>query len=106
MSLSDQDVERIAKLARLAVSAAELPAVRGKLNAILGVIDQMQAVDTQGVEPLAHPTAFAQQVALRLREDVVTEPSNKAEAEATRARNMQNAPAQQDGLFLVPRVIE
>jgi aspartyl-tRNA(Asn)/glutamyl-tRNA(Gln) amidotransferase subunit C len=102
MSLSDQDIARIAKLARLAVSPAELPDVRGKLNAILGVIDQMQAVDTQGVAPLAHPTAFVQQVALRLREDVVTEPND----EATRARNMQNAPAQQDGLFLVPRVIE
>ncbi|MFM2400234.1 MAG: asparaginyl/glutamyl-tRNA amidotransferase subunit [Pseudomonadota bacterium] len=102
MSLSDQDIERVAKLARLAVSPAELPDVRSKLNAILGVIDQMQAVDTQGVAPLAHPTAFVQQVALRLRPDEVTEPSD----EATRAANMQNAPAQQDGLFLVPRVIE
>jgi aspartyl-tRNA(Asn)/glutamyl-tRNA(Gln) amidotransferase subunit C len=102
MSLSDQDVERIAQLARLAISSAELPGVRGKLNAILGVIDQMQAVDTNGVEPLAHPTAFVQHVALRLREDLVTEPGD----EATRAANMQNAPAQQDGLFLVPRVIE
>jgi aspartyl-tRNA(Asn)/glutamyl-tRNA(Gln) amidotransferase subunit C len=102
MSLSNQDVLRIAKLARLAVGGDELPAVQDKLNAILGVIDQMQAVDTQGVEPLAHPTAFAQQVALRLREDRVTEPND----EATRAANMAGAPAQEDGLFLVPRVIE
>jgi aspartyl-tRNA(Asn)/glutamyl-tRNA(Gln) amidotransferase subunit C len=102
MSLSDQDVQRIAKLARLAVAPEELAPVRSKLNAILGVIDQMQAVDTDGVEPLAHPTAFVQQVALRLRPDAVTQPTD----EATRALNMQNAPAQQDGLFLVPRVIE
>jgi aspartyl-tRNA(Asn)/glutamyl-tRNA(Gln) amidotransferase subunit C len=102
MSLSDQDVQRIAKLARLAVAPEELAPVRSKLNAILGVIDQMQAVDTAGVEPLAHPTAFVQQVALRLRPDAVTQPTD----EATRALNMQNAPAQQDGLFLVPRVIE
>jgi aspartyl-tRNA(Asn)/glutamyl-tRNA(Gln) amidotransferase subunit C len=102
MSLSDQDVLRIAKLARLAVQADELPAVQGKLNAILGVIDQMQAVDTRGIEPLAHPTAFAQHVALRLREDVVTEPND----EATRAANMAGAPVQEDGLFLVPKVIE
>jgi aspartyl-tRNA(Asn)/glutamyl-tRNA(Gln) amidotransferase subunit C len=102
MSLSDQDVQRIAKLARLAVDAQELPAVRQKLNAILGVISQMQAVPTQGIAPLAHPTAFVQPVALRLREDCVTEPND----EPSRAANMANAPAQEDGLFLVPRVIE
>lgn len=102
MELTESQVLRIATLARLAVAPSEMPAIRGKLGAILTLIDDMQAQDTAGVEPLAHPTAFVEHVALRLREDVVTEPND----EATRAKNMRNAPAQQGGLFLVPRVIE
>lgn len=101
--LSEADVLRIAKLARLGLDSRQIEPVRAKLNAILGVIDQMQAQDTRSVEPLAHPTAFVMDVALRLREDIVTEPGD----EATRARLMANAPVPpEQGMFLVPRVIE
>ena len=95
MSLTQQDVMRIAKLARIAVTDAEIDAVSGQLNEIFGLIKQMQAVDTDGVEPLAHP----QDACLRLRADVVTEPYRR---EAFLAL----APQSEAGLFLVPRVIE
>jgi aspartyl-tRNA(Asn)/glutamyl-tRNA(Gln) amidotransferase subunit C len=70
-----------------------------RLNSFFGIVEAMRAVDTTGVEPLAHPLAVIQDVQLRLRDDVVSEPDQ-------RAANQQNAPAVEDGLFLVPKVIE
>lgn len=102
MELTESQVLRIATLARLAVCPNQLPAIGQKLGAILTLIDVMQATDTSGIEPLAHPTAFAQPIELRLRDDLPTEPGD----EASRAHHMASAPAQQDALFLVPRVLE
>lgn len=99
LQFSSSEVQKLARLSRIAVSPAEAAQLTTEFDAIFSVIAQMQSVDTQGVAPLAHPTAFTQEVALRLREDVVTQ-TNQREA------LMQNAPAQEDGLFLVPRVIE
>jgi aspartyl-tRNA(Asn)/glutamyl-tRNA(Gln) amidotransferase subunit C len=95
MSLTHQDVARIAKLARIAVSDREIEEVGLQLNTIFGLIEKMQAVDTSGVEPMAHP----QDVALRLRPDVVTEPDRRDAFLAV-------APQVEAGLFLVPRVVE
>ena len=103
MEMTSQQVQRIATLARLGISDAEIESIRIKLNSILALVDQMQAQDTTVVQPLAHPTAFVSEVALRLREDKVTEPSDLA----TRDRNMVNTPVPaQNGMFIVPRVIE
>ncbi len=71
----------------------------GQLNGFFDLVEQMRAVDTQGIEPLAHPVAAMQDIALRLRDDLVTEPDN-------RDANQRSAPAVERGLFLVPRVIE
>ena len=69
------------------------------LNGFFGIVEAMSAVDTSGVEPLAQPTAAVQDVALRLRDDVASEPNN-------REANMRNAPEAAEGYFLVPKVIE
>jgi aspartyl-tRNA(Asn)/glutamyl-tRNA(Gln) amidotransferase subunit C len=95
MSLTLSEVMRIAALARIAVSPAEAEAVRSQLNGILGLIEEMQAVDTTGVEPMAH----ARDVTLRLRDDVVTETDRHGAFQAV-------APQVEDGLYLVPKVIE
>ena len=95
MSLTHQDVARIAKLARIDVNEAEIAATADKLNDIFSLIEKMQAVDTTGIEPMAHP----QDVSLRLRDDAVTE-TNQREAFQT------VAPQVEKGLFLVPKVIE
>jgi aspartyl-tRNA(Asn)/glutamyl-tRNA(Gln) amidotransferase subunit C len=95
MSLSLEDVKRIAQLARIDIAPAQAEQVLGQLNGILDLIAQMQAVDTTGVEPMSHPLGGGQ----RLREDIVTEPQ-------AREANMLNAPARDQGLFLVPKVIE
>lgn len=95
MELSLDEVHRLARLARIAISDAEAAAVSAQLGGIFGLIEQMQAVDTSGVEPMAH----AQDLVLRLREDVVTE------ADA-RERFLALAPDAQDGLYVVPQVIE
>ena len=95
MALSLDDVKRIAALARLSISPQEAEHALGQLNGIFTLIEQMRSVDTTGIAPMSHALGGTQ----RLREDAVTE------ADA-RAANMLNAPAQQDGLFLVPRVIE
>lgn len=102
MSLTSQDIDRIAQLARLDLSAGERGALLGQLNGFFDLAQRLQAVDTQGVQPLTHPVdalpgATAQ--ALRLRDDVVTE-TNRREA------HQQSAPAVERGLFLVPRVVE
>ena len=99
MSLTPEDVSRIAHLARLELSAAESAALLGQLNGFFRIVEQMSAVDTRGVEPLYTPLSALHEVALRLREDRVTETDE-------RSANQASAPAVEDGLFLVPRVIE
>jgi len=101
MSLTPADISRIANLARLELSPAESDRMLARINGFFAIVEQMRAVDTTGIEPLAHPTmgAVAGQAALRLREDVASEP-NQREA------NQQSAPAVERGLFLVPKVIE
>ena len=99
MALNSQDVERIAHLARLELSAAEQATLLGQLNGFFSIVEAMGAVDTRGVEPLYTPLSATQTVSLRLRDDVVTETDE-------RERNQRSAPAVDDGLFLVPKVIE
>lgn len=95
MTISLADVHRIAHLARIEIDAGQAEEVRAKLDAIFGMIGELAAVDTRGVVPMAH----AQDVMLALREDVVTETDR-------RAAYQQVAPAVEDGLYLVPKVIE
>jgi aspartyl-tRNA(Asn)/glutamyl-tRNA(Gln) amidotransferase subunit C len=95
MALERSDVEKIAHLARLGLDEAEIPRTTETLNSILGLIDAMQAVDTQGVEPLAHPLDATQ----RLRADAVAEENHRDAYQAI-------APAVESGLYLVPKVIE
>jgi aspartyl-tRNA(Asn)/glutamyl-tRNA(Gln) amidotransferase subunit C len=99
MALTPQDVSRIAHLARLELSADERAAMLAQLNGFFAIVEQMSAVDTRGVEPLYTPLSAVGEVALRLRDDTVTEVDE-------RAANQRSAPAVQDGLFLVPKVIE
>lgn len=99
MALTSQDVSRIAQLARLELRDDEQAAMLTQLNEFFDIVEKMRAVDTSGVEPLYTPLSAIEDVTLRLREDVVTEPNN-------REANMANAPAQDGGLFLVPKVIE
>ena len=99
MSLTSQDIARIANLARLELQPAEADHMREQINGFFSIVEAMQAVDTRGIEPLAHPVAAIEDVRLRLREDVVSEPDN-------RQANQQSAPAVERGLFLVPKVIE
>jgi aspartyl-tRNA(Asn)/glutamyl-tRNA(Gln) amidotransferase subunit C len=99
MALTPEDVSRIAHLARLELSPAEQSAMLAQLSGFFRIVEQMSAVDTGGVEPLYTPLSAVQAVALRLRDDVVTETDD-------RAANQRSAPAVEDGLFLVPKVIE
>ncbi|MDE2299503.1 MAG: Asp-tRNA(Asn)/Glu-tRNA(Gln) amidotransferase subunit GatC [Burkholderiales bacterium] len=98
MALTPDDVTRIAHLARLELQDPDRAAMLAQLNGFFRVVEQMSAVDTRGVEPLYTPLSAVQQVALRLREDVVTETDQ-------RAANQRSAPSVEDGLFLVPKVI-
>jgi aspartyl-tRNA(Asn)/glutamyl-tRNA(Gln) amidotransferase subunit C len=93
--LSLEQIARIAHLARLELSAAETADMRAKLNDILAMVDQMSAVDTAGVEPMSHP----QEVTQRLRDDAITEANQRELFQSL-------APAVEDGLYLVPKVIE
>lgn len=102
MALTTQDVTRIAKLARLELNEATQARMLNELNHIMQIIEKLQSVDTTGVEPLAHPLSAHQSIHLRLREDEVTEVAS----EERRQQLMQNAPASENGLFLVPKVIE
>ena len=95
MSLSLDEVRHIAKLARLELAPGELEATQAKLNGIFSLIEEMQAVDTDGVEPMSHPQELAQ----RLRPDAVTETDHRAAFQAV-------APQTEAGLYLVPKVIE
>jgi aspartyl-tRNA(Asn)/glutamyl-tRNA(Gln) amidotransferase subunit C len=99
MSLTPSDIARIANLARLELQPAESARMLIQINGFFGLVETMRAVDTTGIEPLAHPTAALGEVALSLREDVFSEP-NQREA------NQRSAPAVERGLFLVPKVIE
>ena len=95
MSLDLDQIRRIARLARITVSDADALATAEQLNGVLGLIEEMQAVDTAGVEPMSHAIDLPQ----RLREDAVTESDRHADFQAV-------APAVENGLYLVPKVIE
>jgi len=99
MSLTSADIARIANLARLELNPAEGERMLTQINGFFEMVEKIRAVDTTGVEPLAHPMATVQEISLRLREDRVSEPNN-------REANQRNAPAIEHGLFLVPKVIE
>lgn len=99
MSLNAQDIARIANLARLELQPDESERMLAQINGFFAIVEKMRAVDTAGVEPLTHPVAAVQEVALRLREDVASEPNQREE-------NQKSAPAVERGLFLVPKVIE
>ncbi len=99
MSLTSADIARIANLARLELKPVEAGRMLTQINGFFDLVEKMRAVDTTGILPLAHPLAAVQDITLRLREDRVSEPDN-------RAANLRNAPAVEHGLFLVPRVIE
>ena len=99
MALTSQDIARIANLARLELNPAESERMLTQINGFFDIVEKMRAVDTSGVEPLAHPVAAIQDVALRLRDDVASEPNQ-------RDANQRSAPAVERGLFLVPKVIE
>jgi aspartyl-tRNA(Asn)/glutamyl-tRNA(Gln) amidotransferase subunit C len=93
--LSLDQIAKIAELARLELSPAAAAALQQELNGILAMVDRMQAVDTRDVDPMSHP----QQAMQRLREDGVTERDQREKYQA-------GAPATEDGLYLVPKVIE
>ncbi|MFP4080850.1 MAG: Asp-tRNA(Asn)/Glu-tRNA(Gln) amidotransferase subunit GatC [Ectothiorhodospira sp.] len=95
MSLSREEVEKIAHLARLAVRPEDLDAYARELSGILAFVEQMESVDTEGVTPMAHPVEASQ----RLRPDQPSEPDRRDRFQAI-------APAVEGGLYLVPRVIE
>ena len=95
MAFDKSEVEKIAHLARLHISDSEADEVTARIGDILGLIDQMQSVDTDGVEPLAHPLDVVQ----RLREDVITEKDQRQDLQTL-------APTSQDGLYLVPQGLE
>jgi aspartyl-tRNA(Asn)/glutamyl-tRNA(Gln) amidotransferase subunit C len=102
MSISEHDVVRIAKLARIELTLQQLDQSRNELNGILGLIEKLQSVDTSGIEPMAHPLEAHQTIQLRLRTDAAAPTNTEEQREAL----MQNAPARHNGLFLVPTVIE
>ena len=95
MSLTPDDVRRLARLARIAIEPADETAVLERLNRVLGLIEEMRAVDTRGIEPMAHVVDTAQ----RLRPDEVRETDQRALYQSV-------APAVEEGLYLVPKVIE
>lgn len=102
MTINEQDVARIARLARIELSSTDTARAQKELNGILSLIEQLQAIDTTGIEPMAHPLAAHQDIALRLRPDAAT-PTHSIEQ---RQALMANSPAEENGLFLVPTVIE
>lgn len=99
MALTPHDIARVANLARLELRPDETERILGQLNGFFTLVAQMEAVNTDGVEPLAHPAAILGDVALRLRDDTPSEPNQ-------RDTSQRSAPAVERGLFLVPKVIE
>lgn len=95
MSLTDPQVRHIAKLARIELADGQIERTRDALGSMLGLIEQLQAIDTTGVEPMAHATDLV----LRLRDDAISETDQRSAYQAV-------APAVENGLYLVPRVIE
>lgn len=95
MALTPEDIKSIAHLARLGIEPEALGPMAAEVSSILSLVEQLQAIDTKGVEPMAHPASAS----LWLREDVVTNTDKRDDLQAP-------APATQDGYFLVPRVIE
>ena len=100
MSLTLDDVDNLVKLAQIELGDEQKPRILEQLNGIFTLVEQMKAVDTAGVLPLNQPIeAYQEHVALRLRDDAVTEPNRRGDYQAV-------APLTQDGLYLVPKVIE
>ena len=99
MSLTHQDIARVAELARLELRPDESGHTLSQINNFFQLVEQMATVNTDGVEPLAHPAALLGAVALRLRDDIVSELDQ-------REASQRSAPAIERGLFLVPKVIE
>ena len=99
MALTSLDIDRIANLARLELQPDERERLLGQLNAFFVVVEQMRAVDTTGLEPLAHPVAAFEDVALRLRPDIPGDYPSREDSQ-------RSAPAVENGLYLVPKVIE
>lgn len=102
MALTEQDIARLARLSGLRLDSGDQNRARQELDRILGLIEELQAVDTTGVEPMAHPLAAHQNIALRLCEDT----PDPAQTSEQRDACLGNAPASHQGLFLVPTVIE
>ncbi len=94
-NIKKEDIQKIAYLARLGIDESAMPEYASSLTEILDFVEQMNSVDTDNIQPMAHPQDMVQ----RLREDVVTEENN-------RELLMQNAPKTEKGLFLVPKVID
>ncbi len=99
MSLDLEQIRRIARLARIAVTDTEAADTATRLNGLLGLIEQLQAVDTTGIEPMAHALDAEMPISQRLREDKATEPDRRSDFQSS-------APAVEEGLYLVPRVVE
>ena len=99
MALTQRDIERVAQLARLRLRPDETEHTLSQLNGFFRLVAQMDAINTDGVEPLAHPAAVLGEVALRLRDDTASEPNQREASQVS-------APAVENGLFLVPKVIE
>ena len=99
MSLSDEQVRRIARLARIAIRPEDYAAVVERLNRVLALVDEMRAVDTSGIEPMSHALDVHLQAGQRLRPDEVTETDRREPYQSV-------APAVEGGLYLVPKVIE
>ncbi|WIO74658.1 Asp-tRNA(Asn)/Glu-tRNA(Gln) amidotransferase subunit GatC [Porticoccaceae bacterium LTM1] len=95
MSIQRNDIEKVAHLARLAISENEINDTTDRINKVLNLVDQLQNIDTSNIEPLAHPTEAAQ----RLRADEVTETNQREAFQSI-------APAAENGLYLVPKVID
>ena len=95
MSISKEQIEQVAYLARIQIDDAEKSALESKLSSILDMVDELQAADTDGITPMAHPLDATQ----RLRPDKVTEPNE-------RDKFQKLAPEAENGLYLVPRVVE
>ena len=104
MALSIEDIKKIAHLARIEVSESDAEATLSKLTGILGLIEQMQAVDTAGIVPISH----SQELSQRLRDDVVTKANQRDDFQknAPALGNGSTEPAVAEGLYLVPKVIE
>ena len=99
MALTPRDIARVAELARLELRPDETERTLSQINGFFKLVEQMDAINTDGVEPLAHPAAVLGQVALRLRDDIASEPNQREASQVS-------APAVENGLFLVPKVIE